>query len=139
MPQWSSPACAWPSTQHRLPQAATNARTVRAVLDLYLAEAAAGRVQLAPKTLVTSRSAANTMSATALSSGWQFGTLQLSKLTWKEIEDLYGSMTANGLGVDWIRPHRCRMSRAAPAVSVTISAAAGTSTSSYASWARRSG
>jgi hypothetical protein len=49
--------------QRRLPQAATNAMTVRALLDLYLQEAQNGKVHLAPKTIVTSRSAANTMSS----------------------------------------------------------------------------
>jgi hypothetical protein len=38
---------------------ATDAGTVRAVPDLYPADAAACLVQLAPKPLVTSRSAAN--------------------------------------------------------------------------------
>lgn len=91
--------------QRRLPQTATNAKTVGSLLDLYVSDAESGRVRLAPATVVTSRSAAKTMSETILSDGREFGDLRLSKLTWREIEDLYSSMQRDGAGPDWTR--RC--------------------------------
>jgi len=84
--------------QRRLPQAATNAKTVRALLDLYVQEAQIGKVRLALKTIVTSRSAANTMSSIVLSDGRLFGQLRLSRLTWREIEEMYAAMQAAGAG-----------------------------------------
>lgn len=98
--------------QHRLPRTATNAKTVKAILDLYVSDAESGNVRLAPATVVTSRSAAKTMSATALRDGREFGSLQLSKLTWREIEDLYSSMRRTGAGPEWIRRCATVLSRA---------------------------
>jgi hypothetical protein len=37
--------------------------------------------------------------------GQRFGDVALSRLTWQEIEGLYGAMRSEGMGVDWIR--RC--------------------------------
>jgi integrase len=98
--------------QRRLPQTSTNAKTVRALLDLYLQEAQTGKVHLAPKTLVTSRSAANTMASTVLPDGRLFGALRLSRLTWREIEDMYAAMQASGAGPDWTRRCATVLSRA---------------------------
>lgn len=96
----------------RLPQTATGAKTVKALLDLYLEEAGAGKVQLAPRTIVTSRSAVNTMSATVLPDGRLFGDLRLSRLTWREIEEMYAAMQAAGAGPDWTRRCGTVLSRA---------------------------
>jgi hypothetical protein len=91
--------------ERRLPQTATNARSVRALLDLYVQEAVVGTARLAPRTIVTSRSAANTMSGTVPADGRVFGDLRLSQLTWREIEALYAAMQGVGVGPDWTR--RC--------------------------------
>lgn len=98
--------------QRRLPQSATNARSVKALLDLYVGDAESGKVRLAPATVVTTRSAAKTMSETVLSDGREFGDLRLSKLTWREIEDLYTSMQRDGAGADWTRRCATVLSRA---------------------------
>ena len=47
--------------EKRLPSGGTSARSVRAALDLYLAAAETGQIELAPRTVVTTRSAASTM------------------------------------------------------------------------------
>ncbi|MHB1533909.1 MAG: site-specific integrase [Acidimicrobiales bacterium] len=98
--------------EKRLSQTATNVRSVRALLELYLQEAVVGRVHLAPKTIVTSRSAANTMSSTILPDGRAFGDLRLSRLTWREIEEMYAAMQAAGAGPDWTRRCGTVLSRA---------------------------
>jgi integrase len=98
--------------QRRLPQTATNARTVRELLKLYVQEAVDGKLHLAPKTIVTSRSAGNTMSSTALPDGRVFGDLRLSRLTWREIEGMYAAMQAAGAGPDWTRRCATVLSRA---------------------------
>lgn len=98
--------------EKRLPQTATNARSVRAVLDLYLREATEGKLQLAPKTIVTSRSAANTMSSTKMPNGRTFGDIRLSRLTWRDIEEMYAGMQAAGAGPEWIRRCATVLSRA---------------------------
>jgi hypothetical protein len=49
-----------------------------------------GGVELAPRTIVTSRSAANTMSSVRLLDGREFGSVALSRLSWQVIEELYG-------------------------------------------------
>lgn len=98
--------------QDRLPQTATNARTVRELLKLYVQEAADGKVKLAPKTIVTSRSAVNTMSKTVLPDGRVFGDLRLSRITWREIEGMYESMQFAGAGPDWTRRCATVLSRA---------------------------
>jgi integrase len=91
--------------EKRLPRGGTSAKSVRAAFDLYLEAAAAGTIVLAPRTLVTSRSAANTMCRMLLPGGRPFGTIALSRLTWQEIEQMYTAMRAEELGVDWVR--RC--------------------------------
>jgi hypothetical protein len=52
--------------QRRLPRPGTAARTVRAALDGYVHDAESGVIELAPKTVVTTRSARNTMCAIEL-------------------------------------------------------------------------
>lgn len=91
--------------EKRLPRGGTSAKSVRAAFDLYLEAAAAGTIVLAPRTLVTSRSAANTMCRMLLPADRPFGTIALSRLTWQEIEQMYAAMRAEELGVDWVR--RC--------------------------------
>jgi integrase len=91
--------------EKRLPRGGTSAKSVRAAFDLYLDAAAAGTIVLAPRTLVTSRSAANTMCRMLLPGDRPFGTIALSRLTWQEIEQMYAAMRAEELGVDWVR--RC--------------------------------
>ncbi|MEZ5248019.1 MAG: hypothetical protein R2713_02030 [Ilumatobacteraceae bacterium] len=91
--------------EKRLPRGGTSAKSVRAAFDLYLEAAAAGTIVLAPRTLVTSRSAANTMCRMLLPGDRPFGTIALSRLTWQEIEQMYAAMRAEELGVDWVR--RC--------------------------------
>jgi integrase len=78
---------------------------VRDAFDVYLEAAESGQIELAPRTIVTTRSAANTMSSTRLLDGREFGRVPLSKLHWQTIDELYGEMKAAGLGTDWIR--RC--------------------------------
>jgi hypothetical protein len=78
--------------QRRAPSGRTSARSVRAALDLYLEAADAGTIELAPRSVLTSRSAANTMCATVLLDGRTFGAMQLHKLTWREIEEMCGAM-----------------------------------------------
>lgn len=91
--------------QRRAPSGRTSARSVRAALDLYLEAADAGTIELAPRSLLTSRSAANTMCATVLLDGRTFGATQLHKLTWREIEEMYGAMRTKGATTSWVR--RC--------------------------------
>ena len=71
-----------------------------------------GRVRLAPATIVTSRSAVRRMSSTVLADGRVFGDLRLSRLTWKEVEQLYSAMQAAGLGAAWTRRCATVLSRA---------------------------
>ena len=85
---------------------------MRDVFDFYLAAAESGQIELAPRTIVTTRSAANTMSSTKLLGGGEFGRVPLSKLTWQTIEELYGEMKSAGLGPDWIRRCATALSRA---------------------------
>jgi integrase len=91
--------------EKRLPTGGTKARSIRAAFQLYQQAIDAGLVELAPRTRVTVRSAANTMSATTLADGRPFGDIRLSRLTWQDIEALYASMRAAGHGAAWIR--RC--------------------------------
>ena len=86
----------------RMPRPGTKARTVRAALDAYVADAEAGIIELAPKTVVTSRSARNTMCATQLSDGRNFGSIRLSSLGWQDIEDMFRIMR-RGCGASWVR------------------------------------
>ncbi len=98
--------------ERRLPSHGTRARSVRDVFDIYLAAAESGQIELAPRTIITTRSAANTMSSTELLGGREFGGIPLSKLNWQTIEELYGEMKSAGLGADWIRRCATVLSRA---------------------------
>lgn len=91
--------------QKRLPTGGTNARSVAAAMDQYLEAARSGSLELAPKTITTSCSAAKVMSNTTLADGRRFGAIRLSRLNWEDIESLYAAMRASGRGPDWIR--RC--------------------------------
>ena len=88
-----------------MPSGGTNARTVNAVFQLYLQAVDSGLVELAPATVVTSRSAAKRMCSTVLADGHTFGEIRLSRLTWSDIESLYAAMRAGGSGPAWVR--RC--------------------------------
>lgn len=89
--------------ERRLPQRGTSARTVRAVLERYVADAESGVVELAPKTVVTTRSACSTISATVLDDGRVFGDLTLASLGWADIESLYRVMRATGQSAATVR------------------------------------
>ncbi len=91
--------------ERRLPVGGTSARSVRSALDAYVEAAESGQIELAPRTILTSRSAANTMCSTRLLDGREFGRVTLSRLSWQTIEAMYAAMRSNGAGADWIR--RC--------------------------------
>lgn len=90
--------------ENRLPIGGSRARKVDAVFELYQRAVETGVVELAPSTAVTVRGACRRMAETPVH-GRRFGDTPLSRLTWQEIEALYASMRAAGMGVDWIR--RC--------------------------------
>lgn len=90
--------------EKRLPSG-TNARSVAAVLELYLATAETGTLELAPRTVATVRSAARLMSTMELLDGRTFGAIPLGRLNWQDIEQLYAAMRATGRSAAWIR--RC--------------------------------
>jgi integrase len=98
--------------ERRLPASGTSARSVRAALEAYLATVEAGTTVLAPRTLLTSRAAANTMSSTVLASGRTFGAIRLSQLTWQDVDELYAAMKADGKSSDWVRRCATVLSRA---------------------------
>jgi len=91
--------------ERRLPSGGTSVRSVKAALDLYQQTAESGSLELAPRTLTTTRSAIRVMASMELSDGRVFGTIPLSRLTWQDIEHLYAAMRKSGRGPDWIR--RC--------------------------------
>lgn len=91
--------------QGRARRPGTSGRTVGAALDAYVADLEAGTIEVAPKTVVTNRSARNTMKRVVLSDGRVFGSVSLSKLGWEEIENLYRAMARRGAQPAWIR--RC--------------------------------
>ena len=93
------------ASRQRQPVRRADRRSMRAVFDLYLRDAKDGRIELAVKTQVTSKSAANAMCKQRLSDGRLFGEARPDRLMWADIEDLYATMRRSGLGVDWIR--RC--------------------------------
>ena len=100
----------WPDSRSQTTSAAflrggTRAHSVGAALDQYLESIDQGLIELAPSTILTSRSAIRTMKAIEMPDGRQFGNVRLSKLGWQEIEHLYAGMRASGRGNDWIR--RC--------------------------------
>ena len=98
--------------EKRLPSGGTSARSVRAALDLYLAAAETGQIELAPRTVVTTRSAASTMCSVLLLGDRPFGELKLNRLTWQDIEQMYAAMRSQGLSVDWVRRSATVLSRA---------------------------
>jgi integrase len=91
--------------EKRLPRGGTNARSVAAAFQLYVQAVDSGIVELAPTTAVTTRCAATRMRSTVLADGRTFGDIRLSRLTWSDIEALYGAMRAEGKGPAWVR--RC--------------------------------
>jgi hypothetical protein len=91
--------------ERRPPAGGTKARSVRAAFQLYQQAVDVGLVELAPRTRVRVRSAANTMSVMTLADGRAFGDIRLSRLTWQDIEALYSAMRASGHGAPCIR--RC--------------------------------
>ena len=91
--------------ERRLPSGGTNARSVSAAMELYQTTAESGSLELAPRTVTTSRSAIKVMGSMELPDGRKFGAIPLSRLTWQDVEHLYGAMRASGRGPDWIR--RC--------------------------------
>ncbi len=91
--------------EKRLPTGGTNARSVAAVFQLYRLAVDAGLIELAPSTIATVRSATKIMAAVQLGDGRQFGTIRLSRLTWQDIEYLYGAMRAAGRSPAYVR--RC--------------------------------
>jgi integrase len=97
--------------EKRLPTGGTSARSVRAALDLYITAAETGQLELAPRTIVTTRSAANTMCSVLLLGDRPFGRLTLSRLTWQDIEQMYSMMRSQGLSVDWVRRSATVLSR----------------------------
>jgi integrase len=94
----------------RLPRPGTRARTVRAALDAYVADVEAGVIELAPKTVVTTRSARNTMCSIVLGDGREFGDIRLSSLGWQDIEEMFRVMRV-GRSVDWVRRSGTVLSR----------------------------
>ena len=96
----------------RLPRPGTTASTMRSALDDYVAAARAGTVELAPKTVVTTRSAAVTMAAVELPDGRTFGDIALSKLGWDDIELLYQTMRRAGLSAATVRRKATVLARA---------------------------
>ena len=79
------------ASQRRAPSGPLRARSVQAALEGYVKDARAGRIELAPKTIVTTTSV-RTMSKQMLSDGRRFGDIRLARLSWQEIEEMYASM-----------------------------------------------
>ncbi|MHB1508089.1 MAG: hypothetical protein ACYCST_05850 [Acidimicrobiales bacterium] len=82
--------------ERRLPTGGTSARSVRSCFQLYLQSVESGLIELASRTVVATRSAANAMSTTELSDGRLFGDVRLSRLTWQDVELCYAAMRAGG-------------------------------------------
>jgi integrase len=87
----------------RLRRPGTRARTVRAALEAYLDDAETGVIEMAPKTVVTARSAISTMCETRIEDGRVFGNILLSTLGWQDIEGLYRSMREAGQVASTVR------------------------------------
>jgi integrase len=88
--------------ERRFPRPGTRARTVRGALDAYLADVEGGVIELAPKTVVTTRSARNTMCSIVLADGRVFGDIRLSTLGWQDIEEMFRVMRVDR-SADWVR------------------------------------
>lgn len=86
----------------RRPRPGTRAQTVRAAMDAYVSEVEAGVIELAPKTVVTTRSARNTMCSTQLADGRVFGDIRLASLSWQDIEEMFRVMRV-GRSASWVR------------------------------------
>lgn len=91
--------------ERRLPSVGTSGWTVRVALDLYVRTIEQGLIEMAPRGLLTVRSAANTVSAVELPDGRTFGAVSLSTLSWQDVEHLYHAMRRAGRSAAWIR--RC--------------------------------
>lgn len=91
--------------EDRVQTGKTSARSIGALMDQYRTALESGTIEVAPSTVVTSRSAMRTMASTQLPDGRTFGSIRLSKLTWKDIEEMYGALRSGGRSADWIR--RC--------------------------------
>jgi integrase len=98
--------------ERRLPTGGTKARSVKAAFQTYLRAVDAGVIELAPRTVLTSRSAMNTMSATRLANGRLFGEIRLSQLSWEDVEGCFAAMRAAGQSPEWIRRCATVLSRA---------------------------
>ncbi len=98
--------------ERRLPTGGTKARSVRAAFQVYLQAVEAGVIELAPRTIVTSRSAASTMGSTVLPDGRAFGDVPLGRLSWQEIEQCFAVMRSQGKSADWVRRCATVLSRA---------------------------
>ncbi len=104
--------------EQRLIAGKTSARSVAAVMEQYLAAIESGAIELAPTTVVTSRSAFRTMALTELPDGRAFGSIRLTKLTWREIEQLYAAMKLSGRAtIGFAGAQRCSRSRWSSVVS----------------------
>jgi hypothetical protein len=77
-------------------------------MEAYIRDAEMGLIELAPKTLVTSRSAVHTMSRMVLVDGRVFGDIRLSQFTWRDVEELYRAMRLAGDGPGLDPPVRDR-------------------------------
>jgi integrase len=93
------------ASQRRAPAGPLRSQSVQVALEAYVTDARAGRIELAPKTVVTTTSAIRTMSKQMLSDGRRFGDIRLAALSWQEIEEMYASMKRNGATPAWVR--RC--------------------------------
>ena len=89
--------------ERRLRRPGTRARTVRAALEAYLDDIETGVIEMAPKTVVTTRSSIKTMCDTRLADGRHFGNILLSTLGWKDVEALYRAMREAGLVAATVR------------------------------------
>jgi hypothetical protein len=75
--------------EKRLPRVETIARSIRAAFQLSLQSVNSGPAELAPRTRVAVRSAANTMAAIEFPDGPEFGDIRFSRRIWQDIESLY--------------------------------------------------
>jgi integrase len=91
--------------EKRLPTPRSSPRSVRAAFDQYIQAIEVGVIEMAPRSLVTVRSAANVMSRTVLPDARVFGEVRLGRLGWQDIEYLYLAMKTAGHSTAWIR--RC--------------------------------
>jgi integrase len=91
--------------ENRRPSGGTNARTIAGAFALYGRAIDDGQVELAPSTVVTTKSACRVMSATLLADGRTFGKIPLSRVTWFEVEELYAAMRRRGVSRAYVR--RC--------------------------------